>query len=81
MLRERAIARFKARFGQAPAILVRAPGRVNLLGGHTDYNEGFVLPAAIDRAAWVAAHPAAQPTTRVIALDLEEESGFSSPNI
>ena len=36
-------------FGRAPEVGVRAPGRVNLLGGHTDYNEGFVLPAAVNR--------------------------------
>ncbi|MCZ8077541.1 MAG: galactokinase, partial [Paucibacter sp.] len=38
-----------------PTVLARAPGRVNLIGEHTDYNDGFVLPAAIDRNTWVAA--------------------------
>ena len=42
---------------QAPALVVRAPGRVNLIGEHTDYNDGFVLPLAIDRAAWIALRP------------------------
>ena len=45
---------FRARFG-SPATLYRAPGRVNLIGEHTDYNEGFVLPAAIEFYCWVAA--------------------------
>ncbi len=45
---------FLERFGQPPEWLVRAPGRVNLIGEHTDYNSGFVLPAAIDRAVWIA---------------------------
>jgi galactokinase len=47
---------FRARFG-SPATLYRAPGRVNLIGEHTDYNDGFVLPAAIEFYCWVAAAP------------------------
>ena len=42
---------FEAHFDQPPLLLVRAPGRVNLIGEHTDYNDDFVLPMAIDRAA------------------------------
>jgi galactokinase len=55
---------FSARFGGS-ASLVRAPGRVNLIGEHTDYNEGFVLPAAIDCFCWVAIAPR---NDRVLAL-------------
>jgi len=47
--------RFRAHFGREPELAVRAPGRVNLIGEHTDYCEGLVLPCAIDRATWVAA--------------------------
>lgn len=47
---------FRARFG-TPATVCRAPGRVNLIGEHTDYNDGFVLPAAIEFYCWVAAGP------------------------
>jgi galactokinase len=48
---------FQQQFGSAPAYIVRAPGRVNLIGEHTDYNEGFVFPAAINREMLIAATP------------------------
>jgi galactokinase len=49
--------RFRERFGAAPTVVASAPGRVNLIGEHTDYNDGFVLPMAIDRRVVVAAAP------------------------
>jgi len=48
---------FEALYGEVPPFLVRAPGRVNLIGEHTDYNDGFVLPMAINRAVWIALRP------------------------
>ncbi|MCI0395853.1 MAG: galactokinase [Chloroflexi bacterium] len=68
---------FYQRFGQAPTVVVRAPGRVNLIGEHTDYNDGFVLPMAIDRAVWIALRP--RPDQRVLlhSLDFEQAAGFS----
>ena len=48
---------FSAQFGAMPMWLVRAPGRVNLIGEHTDYNDGFVLPMAIDRDVRLALAP------------------------
>lgn len=46
--------RFRELFGSAPRVVASAPGRVNLIGEHTDYNEGFVLPMAIEARSWVA---------------------------
>jgi len=54
-LRQKVVNAFRRRFGADPEFVARAPGRVNLLGEHLDYNEGFVLPAAIDRATVLAA--------------------------
>ncbi len=77
-LRQKVVESFRARFGRDPAVVVRAPGRVNLIGEHTDYNDGFVLPVAVDRAAWVAAAPLPDRTVRLIALDMGgEEASFS----
>jgi galactokinase len=53
--RNRACAAFRETFGGEPTHVIRAPGRVNLIGEHTDYNDGFVLPCAIDRDTVVAA--------------------------
>jgi len=50
--------KFRAKFGGEPRIY-RAPGRVNLIGEYTDFNDGFVMPAAIGRYCWVAAEPRA----------------------
>ena len=54
-LRDRVVEEFHRAFERPPEVLVRAPGRVNLLGAHVDYSEGWVLPAAIDRSVWLAA--------------------------
>ena len=51
----RVIERYQSAYHARPAFVSRAPGRVNLLGEHVDYNDGWVLPAAIDRAAYLAA--------------------------
>src|SRR5215212_2467185 len=72
---------FQGKFGSAPAHVARAPGRVNLLGEHVDYNEGFVLPAAIDRAVWLAFSPEETDQTTLAALDLAEDVSFTSKTL
>ena len=62
---------FRQHFDRAPEVVVRAPGRVSLLGAHVDYSEGWVITGAIDRAVWLAAAPAAGTEARVHALDLD----------
>lgn len=57
---------------EADPLVVRSPGRVNIIGEHTDYNEGFVLPAAIDKAAWVAVSPREDEEIRLFARDLDQ---------
>lgn len=64
-------ATFSARFAAAPRIF-RAPGRVNLIGEHTDYNEGFVLPAAIDLYTWTAIARRDGKTLRIFSENLGE---------
>lgn len=71
-LQQRVIDAFQRQFGASPAIVVRAPGRVNLIGEHTDYNDGFVLPMAIDRAAWIALRPRTDRRLVVKSLDFDQ---------
>jgi galactokinase len=68
---------FATHFGQPPPLLVRAPGRVNLIGEHTDYNDGFVLPMAIDRAVWIALRPRPDAIVRVFSIEHEGWGQFN----
>ena len=68
-LHDRVTASFAARFGHAPDLVVRAPGRVNLIGEHTDYNDGFVLPCAIGPATMVAVSKRLDNNVEVVAAD------------
>ena len=67
------------RFGAPPAVVAYAPGRVEILGNHTDYNEGFVLSAAIDLGVGLALSPAGGASCTVQALDIPEEICFDLP--
>jgi len=71
------ISRFEQRFGHRPAFLARAPGRVNLIGEHTDYNDGFVLPMAIDREVAVVGAPRDDRRIRLYALNFDDEADFA----
>ncbi len=76
-VKQKVIEGFQKIFGEKPAILVRAPGRVNLIGEHTDYNDGFVLPMAINRAAWIALRPRDDRRLQIYSLDYQETAEFS----
>jgi len=68
---DRAAAAFRAQFGREPTHAAAAPGRVNLIGEHTDYNGGFVLPIAIDRVCVAVGAPSAEAgRSRFIAADV-----------
>jgi galactokinase len=74
---QRVLRAFEQQFAAAPSFVVRAPGRVNLIGEHTDYNDGFVLPLAIDRAVWIALRPRADRQVLVHSLDFADTLAFS----
>jgi galactokinase len=64
---------FSAAFGHEPRLVVQAPGRVNLIGEHTDYNDGFVLPAAINYSTWIAVSGRNDRELHVIANDFGKQ--------
>ena len=64
---------FAAAFGAPPTLSVQAPGRVNLIGEHTDYNDGFVLPCAIDYRTVICGSPRSDRRVHVIAVDYAGE--------
>ena len=64
---------FTEHFGYAPALTIQAPGRVNLIGEHTDYNDGFVLPCAIDYQTVIACAKRDDRQIRVLAADYQHQ--------
>ncbi|MBU2912955.1 MULTISPECIES: galactokinase [Reichenbachiella] len=74
--KEAIIACFKEKFGGEP-LVIKSPGRINLIGEHTDYNNGYVMPAAIEQAAYVAIAKSGSKECKLEALDLDEQYSFS----
>jgi galactokinase len=68
---------FSTQYGVSPELIVQAPGRVNLIGEHTDYNDGYVLPIAIDRSALIAVARRADRTVRLRSIDFGDQVAFS----
>lgn len=75
-VRERVTAAFAERFGSEPCFVTRAPGRVNLIGEHTDYNDGFVLPLAIDREVCIAGRPRGDRRVVIHSLEFGDTADF-----
>lgn len=71
--------RFKELFNTEP-LLVRSPGRINLIGEHTDYNDGFVMPAAIDKEIIFAIGPSSSTDSQVYALDFDQHISIDVKN-
>ncbi len=80
-IQEQVTTGFIERFGAPPGLIVRAPGRVNLIGEHTDYNDGFVLPMAINRAVYIAARARQDRQVSLHALDMARTMIFDLDEI
>ncbi len=72
---------FKKQFNAAPTFTARAPGRVNLIGEHTDYNDGFVLPMAINRDVTFVGAPRTDGVVRIHSLNFEQSAQFALESI
>ncbi len=73
-LKEKTQTLFADAFGYPASHVIQAPGRVNLIGEHTDYNDGFVLPCAIDYQTVISCAPRDDRTVRVIAADYDNQT-------
>jgi len=72
---------FRSHYGYFPAFISRAPGRVNLIGEHTDYNDGFVLPLALPHSTWIAFSPRTDAVVHLHSLDFNQTESFSLLNV
>jgi galactokinase len=72
---------FARRFGSEPDVWVRAPGRVDLMGSHTDYNQGYVLTLSIDRDVWIAARPRSGRRVTIYSLNADGGGAFDLDDI
>lgn len=71
--------RFREKFGGEPELWARAPGRVDLMGSHTDYNLGFVLTLPISRDTWIAARATGEANVRVHSMNFDSDDCFALP--
>jgi galactokinase len=78
--REILLKKYEEKFGKKPDILSYAPGRVEILGNHTDYNEGYVLSAAINFGTYFAVSPRDDGEAHLWAGDIMEETVFDASN-
>ncbi len=74
---EELVAKFEKLYGMKPEVVAYAPGRIEVLGNHTDYNEGYVFSAAIDKGTFFAAAPTADRTCELTAGDFMETAKFT----
>ena len=75
------VAKFEAKYGAKPEIVAYAPGRIEVLGNHTDYNEGYVFSAAIDKGTFFAVSKSADATCELTAGDLMETATFDLSSV
>ena len=74
---KRVLKAYKENFYKSPEYLVQAPGRVNIIGEHTDYNDGFVLPIAINRVVSIAFSTINEPEIQLFSLDFDQHVSIS----
>ena len=75
------VEKFEKLYGEKPAIVAYAPGRIEVLGNHTDYNEGYVFSAAIDKGTFFAVSPTADASCELTAADLMETAKFTTQTV
>ena len=75
------VAKFEKMYGAKPEIVAYAPGRIEVLGNHTDYNEGYVFSAAIDKGTFFAVSPSADASCELTAGDLMETAKFDLSSV
>ncbi len=72
---------FEQQFQCSAELICHAPGRVNLIGDHTDYNDGFVMPLATEGAVWMAVRPIKERSVRLYSIDFDEQTELGLDNL
>ena len=80
-IKKKVINAFQERYHAPPTYVVRAPGRVNLIGEHTDYNDGFVFPMTIQHALYIALRPRSDRHVSAHSLNFEKPAEFDLDNL